>query len=208
MLLSATIAPPSTSLPKTRNVERYALDLGEDGGVIELLDTPGYSEAGPDQQQQSAIQQAVRAADTVLLVLDAHHPAREADRRLMDDLASWYAQHAEWKPPPVHCRAHPTSICSDRQRSGHHPTTGSRHRGARNAVFTTRSDMHSNFSATESTPSRRSHSTKTPPNHTAFVKNCCPRLSPHCRTVARRNCCDCTTRNSIANGFENSFDRR
>lgn len=88
-------------LPKTSDVERYALDLGEAGGVIELLDTPGYSEAGPDTRQQAAIQQAVCAADIMLLVLDAHHPAREADRRLMEELSAWYAQHAEWKPPPV-----------------------------------------------------------------------------------------------------------
>jgi predicted GTPase len=88
-------------LPETKSVERYQLSIGDPPVAVTLLDTPGYGEAGATAEQTQQIRSALLQASGVLLVMDAHSPAREADRRTLDELQQWYAGQAHLKPPPV-----------------------------------------------------------------------------------------------------------
>jgi uncharacterized protein len=91
----------SDVLPATRNVARYRFTLPDANVPLTLLDTPGYADAGATKSQLEQVRQAVREADVVLLVIDAHAPARAADRQLLDELLAWYADRPELKLPPV-----------------------------------------------------------------------------------------------------------
>lgn len=88
-------------LPETMEVQRYQMTLGDPAVVVTLLDTPGYGDVGATAAQQRQIRQALREAHVVLLVMDAHSPAREADRKTLTDLEGWYAGQPSLKPPPM-----------------------------------------------------------------------------------------------------------
>lgn len=88
-------------LPETQNVSRYQLHLGEPPVSVTLLDTPGYSEAGLSAGQKKQIQAALREANCILLVMDAHSPARDADVRSLRELEQWYSSQRRLKTPPV-----------------------------------------------------------------------------------------------------------
>ena len=85
-------------------MQRYRLKSWEDSGsgeTLTLLDTPGYGEAGASPKQFAETLDAVRNADLVLLVMDAKSPAKQADGKLAEDLADWFRDHPEYKPPPI-----------------------------------------------------------------------------------------------------------
>jgi uncharacterized protein len=88
-------------LPETRAVARYQMVLGEPSVAVTLLDTPGYGEIGATADQMQQIQAALKESNAVLLVMDAHSPAREADRRTIRDLEAWYLTQPRLKPPPM-----------------------------------------------------------------------------------------------------------
>ena len=88
-------------LPETKAVARYQMTLGDPAVVVTLLDTPGYGEAGATAEQSQQIRSALQQSNGVLVVMDAHSPAREADRRTIDELAAWYAAQPQLKPPPM-----------------------------------------------------------------------------------------------------------
>jgi predicted GTPase len=88
-------------LPETRNVSRYQIRLGEPAVSVTLLDTPGYSEAGLTADQKKQIQAALRESNCLLLVMDAHSPARDADVRALRELEEWYSSQPRLKAPPV-----------------------------------------------------------------------------------------------------------
>lgn len=88
-------------LPETRTVQRYQMNLGEPPVTVTLLDTPGYGESGASADQLQQIQSALRESNAVLVVMDAHSPAREADRRTIAELQKWYADQPQLKPPPM-----------------------------------------------------------------------------------------------------------
>ncbi|MBX3439071.1 MAG: 50S ribosome-binding GTPase [Planctomycetaceae bacterium] len=88
-------------LPETREVRRYRCELGDPPVTITLLDTPGYGESGASRQQVAQIHLALTAADAALLVMDAHSPAREADRLTLEQLHSIGASQPHLKPPSV-----------------------------------------------------------------------------------------------------------
>ncbi len=88
-------------LPLTDAVTRYELDLADVPMRLVLLDTPGYGQAGPGAQQRKAAQEAARKSDLLLLVLHARNAARQADREALDALREWYAEHPDFKMPPV-----------------------------------------------------------------------------------------------------------
>ncbi|WP_437228154.1 GTPase family protein [Planctomicrobium sp. SH661] len=94
-------AAKSDVLPATSQVERYQFTVPETDVQLTLLDTPGYADAGATKKQLAEMQQALRSADVLLLVMAANSPARSADRELMDQLREWYAAHSELKPAPV-----------------------------------------------------------------------------------------------------------
>jgi len=88
-------------LPETRSVQRYQMSVGQPPVSVTLLDTPGYGEAGATKEQLEQIRVAIRESNAALIVMDAHSPAREADRRTIGDLEAWYAAHPQFKPPPL-----------------------------------------------------------------------------------------------------------
>jgi small GTP-binding protein len=91
----------SDVLPETSEVNRYRLNVPESSVQLTLLDTPGYADSGATRQQTEEITLALREADLLLLVLDAHSPAKSADRQLMDELRKWYEEHPSLKLTPV-----------------------------------------------------------------------------------------------------------
>ncbi len=88
-------------LPETRNVERYEVRVGEPPVSVTLLDTPGYGEAGASADQLKQIRTALQESNAVLVLMDAHSPAREADRRTIRELEAWYQSQPRLKPPPM-----------------------------------------------------------------------------------------------------------
>jgi uncharacterized protein len=88
-------------LPKTREVHRYQAHFGTPPVCVTLLDTPGYGEAGASATQLQEIREALLEAHAVLVVMDAHSPAREADRRTLRDLEVWYESQPQLKPAPM-----------------------------------------------------------------------------------------------------------
>lgn len=88
-------------LPETRSVQRYQYSAAEGGDVVTLLDTPGYGDTGATREQLEQIRKALRESDAVLVVMDAHSPAREADRRTIAELDTWYKSQPRLKPPPM-----------------------------------------------------------------------------------------------------------
>ncbi|WP_437185617.1 GTPase [Planctomicrobium sp. SH668] len=91
----------SDVLPATSEVERYQFQIPESDVRLTLLDTPGYADAGATKKQLKEIQEAVRGADVVLLVMAANSPARAADRQMIDELKRWYSGNPTLKPAPV-----------------------------------------------------------------------------------------------------------
>ena len=87
-------------LPETKEVKRYQMSLGESGLTVTLLDTPGYGDVGATPSELRQIRHALREAHVVLLVMDAHSPAREADRKTLLELDAWYREQPHLKPPP------------------------------------------------------------------------------------------------------------
>jgi uncharacterized protein len=88
-------------LPETRNVARYQFPVGEPPVNVTLLDTPGYGEAGASADQLNQIRTALQESNAVLVVMDAHSPAREADRRTIREVEEWYHSQPQLKPPPL-----------------------------------------------------------------------------------------------------------
>jgi predicted GTPase len=88
-------------LPKTREVHRYQATFGTPPVCVTLLDTPGYGEAGASADQLKEIREALLESHAVLVVMDAHSPAREADRRTLRELETWYQSQPQLKPPPM-----------------------------------------------------------------------------------------------------------
>jgi predicted GTPase len=88
-------------LPKTREVRRYAIEMKHAAGPVELLDTPGYGEAGASVEQRQQIETAVTQADAVLLVMSANTAARKPDQRLLEQLEAFFVAHPDLKFPPM-----------------------------------------------------------------------------------------------------------
>jgi uncharacterized protein len=88
-------------LPETRHVGRYQWSVGDPPVELTLLDTPGYGESGASREQIAEIQRALEESNATLLVMDAHSPAREADRQTLESLRAWAARNPQFKPPAV-----------------------------------------------------------------------------------------------------------
>src|SRR5690606_21234125 len=88
-------------LPETRHVARHQWSVGDPPVTLTLLDTPGYGESGASSEQIAEIRQALQESNAALLVMDAHSPAREADRKTLEELQAWYRRQPQLKPPAV-----------------------------------------------------------------------------------------------------------
>lgn len=88
-------------LPETQAVTRHSVSFGEGTTQVTLLDTPGYGAVETTTDQRQQIERAVRQADVVLLVMDAHLPARDADLRQLRSLRTWWQSQPQLRPPAV-----------------------------------------------------------------------------------------------------------
>lgn len=88
-------------LPTTRDVRRFAIGLEHAQGPVELLDTPGYGEAGASVEQRRQIETAITQADAVLLVMSANTAARKPDQLLLEQLEGFFSQHPDLRFPPI-----------------------------------------------------------------------------------------------------------
>ncbi len=100
-LLTGTAQPEQDVLPQTEEVVRYRWTAGEPPCSLTLLDTPGYGEEGASKAQQRQISQALKESDATLLVMDGHSPAREADRKLLEEIQTYFQTRPRLRPPPV-----------------------------------------------------------------------------------------------------------
>ena len=88
-------------LPNTRECEMFAFTIGEAGDLITLVDTPGYGESGASASQIKSIEAAMKESDLVLLVMDAHSPAKKADQQTLKTLSLYFRDHPQFKAPPI-----------------------------------------------------------------------------------------------------------
>ncbi len=76
----------------------YALP---DGQPVSILDTSGYGQDGPSDDDFGAAVEASRDADLILLVTHAVNPGRQPDVELLDRLRLWFAEKPHLRMPPV-----------------------------------------------------------------------------------------------------------
>jgi predicted GTPase len=88
-------------LPVATEVTKYELQPANVPTKLVLLDTTGYGNEGPREDQLRATEDACRGADLILLVLHARNPARQADALMLEKLSQWFSQHPEVRMPPV-----------------------------------------------------------------------------------------------------------
>lgn len=88
-------------LPLTRQVSRYELREAELSDRLVLWDTKGYAFADPNEEGFRAAVEVARAADLVLLVLEARNPSRESDVRMLRALDAHFRDNPRYRRPPV-----------------------------------------------------------------------------------------------------------
>jgi len=88
------------ALPRTKYIEPFVLQRDGMPQAI-LLDTAGYEAADSSADPFSPLEAEVLRCDLVLLVCTAMSAARDADRRMLDQLRAFYAGHPERLMPPV-----------------------------------------------------------------------------------------------------------
>lgn len=88
-------------VPTTSGLTRYELPLPGATSRLVLLDTVGYAQAGPKEDQLKATQQAAQKSDLLVLVLHARNPARQPDLEMLRELKNWFATRPDLKMPPV-----------------------------------------------------------------------------------------------------------
>ena len=88
-------------IPATAEITRYELQPPDVPSRFQLLDTVGYSNAGPRGDQKHATEEAARDSDLILLVLHARDPARQADLNVLEGLNQYFAERPNLRKPPV-----------------------------------------------------------------------------------------------------------
>jgi len=88
-------------VPATDATTRYDLQLPNIPDKLVILDTVGYANSGPREDQVRATQEAAQRSDVLLLVLHARSPARQADIEMLDALRTWFGSRLDLKMPPI-----------------------------------------------------------------------------------------------------------
>lgn len=86
-------------IPATAHISRYELTVGNSRLI--LLDTVGYNQVGPDEDQFDATVDAAQQADLIFMVTHARNPGRDADVKLWKELTGWFKDRPELKMPPA-----------------------------------------------------------------------------------------------------------
>jgi predicted GTPase len=71
------------------------------GQPVRILDTSGYGQNGPSDEDFTAAVEASRDADLIVLVTAATSPGRQTDLDLLDRLRGWFGTRPHLKIPPV-----------------------------------------------------------------------------------------------------------
>jgi predicted GTPase len=88
-------------IPATAEITRYELKNPDLSTTLMLLDTVGYANTGPREDQLRATQRAAQESDLLLLVLHARNPARQADLDMLRHLRAWFESRPDLKQVPI-----------------------------------------------------------------------------------------------------------
>jgi uncharacterized protein len=91
----------SDVLPLTSEVTRYLLRPPNVDSQLVLLDTVGYGNEGPNEDQIRATEAAACRSDLILIVMHARNPARKSDVQTLERLTQWFAANPNLRMPPV-----------------------------------------------------------------------------------------------------------
>lgn len=87
-------------VPRTRSLTPHLLKQDDDWSAL-IFDSAGYSEGSSDAETLKDISQEAAKADLLIWVCSAVSPARESDRRLMNDLRKTLEANPDREFPPV-----------------------------------------------------------------------------------------------------------
>jgi predicted GTPase len=87
-------------VPRTQRVEPFVLERDGLRRAI-ILDTAGYADAKDHESPFTAARREVLRCDVVLVVCSAMSAARDADRRLLDELRRFFQAEPDRLPPPL-----------------------------------------------------------------------------------------------------------
>jgi len=85
----------------TSEFTRYELRPENAETSLDLVDTVGYANEGPRQDQLRGTEKFARDADLLLLVLHARNPARQADVDMLKNLDIFFKANPDLKRPPL-----------------------------------------------------------------------------------------------------------
>jgi predicted GTPase len=88
------------TLPVPHVGTKYRVTL-PDGQPLSVLDTAGYGQEGPNEEEFAAAAEAATDADLILLVTPATNPGRKPDVELLDRLRVWFAGRPQLRLPPT-----------------------------------------------------------------------------------------------------------
>ncbi|MGQ0634392.1 MAG: GTPase family protein [Planctomycetaceae bacterium] len=87
-------------VPRTRNVDAYLLEREGLKRAI-ILDTAGYEDATLTEASLEQARDEIERSDLVILVTAAHMPARDADRRLVEQVRALIQRDPNREFPPL-----------------------------------------------------------------------------------------------------------
>ena len=99
------------ALPVAHNGTRYQFTM--DGGqAVSVLDTAGYGQDGPSEEEFVAAAEAAQQADLILFVTGATSPGRKPDVEFIDRLKAYFAARPHLKLPPLVCVVNQVDLVS------------------------------------------------------------------------------------------------
>ncbi|MCE9605019.1 MAG: 50S ribosome-binding GTPase [Planctomycetia bacterium] len=87
-------------VPRTKDVEPYLLERDGVRKAI-ILDTAGYEDASRTAEALDQAREEIARCDLVLLVVSAVSAARDADRRLLDEVRELFQRNPDAELPPL-----------------------------------------------------------------------------------------------------------
>jgi predicted GTPase len=91
----------TASVPATEGLIRYELKSPDVPTTLVLIDTEGYGNEGPRQDQVAKTFAAAKQSELLLLVLHARNPGRKADLEMLQKLEAHFAANPDVKCPPI-----------------------------------------------------------------------------------------------------------